>query len=286
MDYISILPYFHLLRVESSIEVVSMSPYTPPPDSHGVADQCSPASVDYFIDIFGFNEALELSRLEDPTANTINYERIQLALNDAALLIQSFAETAAPQGKLLIAGSYRRTQAVLARYYLDSLRPRQQVVDAANAAMKQLDLWAAKSSPSSGLKWQEAYRYWGSACAMTMSNTQRDRAFTDASLARWEMRWGTNNRWNPYKRKSAPVIDNVTPRQPSGDLDRQRVTLIGDSTLEVNHLFDALETTRDVASFSDTQDAATPVEGDVLVVENTDGDITTYDGGLQEADTF
>lgn len=263
-----------------------MSPYTPPPDSHGVADQCSPASVDYFIDIFGFNEALELSRLEDPTANTINYERIQLALNDAALLIQSFAETAAPQGKLLIAGSYRRTQAVLARYYLDSLRPRQQVVDAANAAMKQLDLWAAKSSPSSGLKWQEAYRYWGSACAMTMSNTQRDRAFTDASLARWEMRWGTNNRWNPYKRKSAPVIDNVTPRQPSGDLDRQRVTLIGDSTLEVNHLFDALETTRDVASFSDTQDAATPVEGDVLVVENTDGDITTYDGGLQEADTF
>ena len=121
---------------------------------------------------------------------------------------------------------------------------------------------------------------------MTMSNTQRDRAFTDASLARWEMRWGTNNRWNPYKRKGAPVIDHVTPRQPSGSLDRQNVTLIGDSTLEVNHLFDALETTRDLASFADTQDAATPVEGDVLVVENTDGDITTYDGGLQEADTF
>ncbi len=262
-----------------------MAPYTPPPDSHGVADQCSPATVDYFIDIYGFNEALELSRLEDPTANTINYERIQLALNDAALLIQSFAETAAPQGKLLIAGSYRRTQAILARWYLDTLRPRQQVVDAAESALKQLDLWASKASPSSGLKWQEAYRYWNSACAMTMSNTQRDRAFTDASLARWEMRWGTNNRWNPFKRKPAPVIDAVTPRQPSGSLDRQNVTLIGNSTLEVNKLFDDLETTRDVASFSDSQAAVTPDEGDVLVVENTDGDITTS-GGLQEADTF
>lgn len=262
-----------------------MAPYNPPPDSHGVADQCSPATVDYFIDIYGFNEALELSRLEDPTANTINYERIQLALNDAALLIQSFAETAAPQGKLLIAGSYRRTQATLARWYLDTLRPRQQVVDAANTALKQLDLWASKASPSSGLKWQEAYRYWSSACAMTMSNTQRDRAFTDASLARWEMRWGTNNRWNPYKRKPAPVIDHVSPREPSGSLDRQNVTLIGNSTLEVNKLFDDLETTRDVASFADSQDAVTPDGGDVLVVENTDGELTTS-GGLQEVDTF
>ena len=261
-----------------------MSPYTPPPDSHGVADQCSPATVDYFIDIFGFNEALELSRLENPTANTINYERIQLALNDAALLIQSFSETAAPQGKLLIAGSYRRTQAILARYYLDSLRPRQQVVDAAEAALKQLELWASKSSPSSGLKWQEAYRYWGSACSMTMSNTQRERALTDTSLARWEMRWSTNNRWNPYKRKGAVVIDNVTSREPSGSLDRNNVTLIGDSALEVNKLFDDLETTRDVASFADTQNAATPAEGDVLVVEDSDGDFTT--GGLQEADSF
>jgi len=263
-----------------------VAPYTPPPDAYGVANNCTPATAEYFIEVFGFNEALELSRLEDPTANTINYQRINVALNDAAQLINNYIETAPPQGKLLIAGSYRRTQAILARWYLDTLRPRQQVVDEAEAALRQLDLWAAKESPSSGLKWQEAYRYWGSACAMTMSNTQRDRAFTDASLARWEMRWGTNNRWNPYKRKSAPVIDNVTPRQPSGDLDRQNVTLIGDSTLEMNQLFDSLETTRDVASFADTQNAATPVEGDVLVVENTDGDITTYDGGLQEADTF
>lgn len=258
--------------------------YTPPPDSHGVADQCSPATVDYFIDIFGFNEALELSRLEDPTANTINFERIQLALNDAALLIQSFRETAPPAGKLLIAGSYRRTQAIIARWYLDSLRPRQQVVDAAEAALKQLDLWASKSSPSTGLKWQEAYRYWNSACAMVMSNTQRERSLTDTSLARWEMRWGTNNRWNPYRRKDAVVINSVTDRGPSGDISKSNVTLIGDSTLAVNRLFDELETTRDLASFSDTQDAVSPVEGDTLVVENGDGDITTT--GLTEGEEF
>lgn len=258
--------------------------YTPPPDSHGVADQCSPATVDYFIDIFGFNEALELSRLEDPTANTINFERIQLALNDAALLIRSFIEASPPSGKLLIAGSYRRTQAIIARWYLDSLRPRQQVVDAAEAALKQLDLWASKASPSTGLKWQEAYRYWNSSCAMVMSNTQRERSLTDTSLARWEMRWGTNNRWNPYRRKDAVVINSVTDRGPSGDLSKGNVTVIGDSTLAVNKLFDELETTRDLASFADTQDAVAPVEGDTLVVENSDGDIKTT--GLTEGEEF
>lgn len=263
-----------------------MSPYTPPPDSHGIANNCTPATVDYFIDVFGYNEALELSRIEDPTANTINHERIQLALNDSAALISNYMETAPPQGKILIAGSYRRTQATIARWYLDSLRPRQQVVDAAEAALKQLDLWSAKASPGSGFKWQEAYRYWNSACAMTLSSVQRDRAFTDTSLARWEMRWGTNNRWNPYKRKGAVVIDGVTVRQPSGDIGRQNPTVIGDSTLAVNRVFDELETTRDLASFADTQAAATPAEGDVVVVEDTDGNMTTYDGGLQEEDTF
>jgi hypothetical protein len=261
-------------------------PYTPPADSHGVANQCNPATVDYFIEIFGFNEALELSRLEDPTANTINYERIQVALNDASVLIQSFIETAPPAGKLLIAGSYRRTQAVIARWYLDTLRPRQQVVDAAESALKQLDIWASKSSPSTGLKWQEAYRYWNSSCAMVMSNTQRERSFTDTSLARWEMRWGTNNRWNPYKRKPAVVIDSVTPRGKSGDIGRQNVTLIGDSTLGVNQLFDELETTRDLASFADTQEAVTPEDSDILVVQDEEGNIKNSNGGLREADTF
>jgi hypothetical protein len=117
-----------------------------------------------------------------------------------------------------------------------------------------------------------------------MSSTQRDRSLTDTSLARWEMRWGTNNRWNPYKRKNAVVIDSINNRDPSGAIDRKSPTLIGDSALEMNKLFDDLETTRDVASFSDTQNTVTPNEGDVLVVEDTDGNMTT--GGLQEADSF
>lgn len=263
-----------------------MAPYTPPPDAYGVANNCDPADVDYFIEVFGFNEALELSNLEDPTSNKVNAQRIQVALNDAAVLINNFIETAPPQGKLLIAGSYRRTQAILARWYLDTLRPRQQVVDAAEAALKQLDLWSAQDGKSSGFKWQEAYGYWNSNCAMIMSSTQRERSFTDASLARWETRWGTNNRWNPYKRRGATVTNSVTPRKPNGDFNRRPVTIIGNSTLGVNRLFDELETTRDLASFSDTQNAVTPEEGDILVVENTDGDIGTYGGGLQEADSF
>jgi phage gp36-like protein len=252
----------------------------PPPDSYGVANECDLATVDYFIEIFGFNEALELSRLEDPTSNTINYERIQVALNDAAALINNYISTSPPQGKILIAGSYRRTQAILARWYLDTLRPRQQVIDAAESALKQLDLWSAKASPSSGFKWQEAYRYWSGACSMVMSSYQRDRAFTHSSLSRWEGRWGTNNRYSPFVRKGAIVRDVPIAREKSGSLEQP--TFIGDSTLEVNQLFDALETTRNLESFPETQNLVNAEDNDVAV-GNEDEGFDSY-GGLQASD--
>jgi phage gp36-like protein len=263
-------------------------PNSPYPDKFGIADNCNPATVDYFVEAFGYQEAIELSNIDNPTGNSINGDKIQVALNDAAVLINNYIVTAPPQGKILIAGSYRRTQAILARWYLDVLRPRQQVIDAAEKAMEQLELWASKSSPSTGLKWQEAYRYWGSGCTMTKSSYRRGRSFTEPSLNRWVLREGGNNRWWPFPRKEAMSANRVSSEHLS-DSSMQVSSLLPESTLEVNELFDALETTRGLASFTNTLDAVDPEGGDTIIATNStesaDGNFDNY-SGLQEGNTF
>jgi phage gp36-like protein len=263
-------------------------PNPPYPDRFGVADNCTPATVDYFIEIFGYQEAVELSNIDNPTGNQINHDKIQIALNDAATLINNYIITAPPQGKILIAGSYRRTQAVLARWYLDILRPRQQVIDAAEKALEQLELWASKASPSAGLKWQEAYRYWGSNCTMTKSSYNRGRSFTEPSTSRWVLREGGNNRWWQLPRKEAmgaTRYDAEQLRTTASDLEGA----MPESILEVNELFDALETTRDLSSFSNTEEVLNPSDGDMVVAvnptESEDGEFDNFNG-LKEGDTF
>lgn len=259
---------------------------TPPPDNFGLADNCNPATVDYFVEVFGYQEAVELSNIDSPTGNKISNKKIQIALNDAAALINNYILTAPPQGKILIAGSYRRTQAIIARWYLDVLRPRQQVVEAAENALKQLELWASRSSPSSGLKWQEAYRYWAGNCSMVRSSTSRGRSLTEPSLSRWVLREGGNNRWWQFPRKEAITVKKEF--STSANRDGEVQGLMPQSALEVNELFDALETTRDLSSFTNTSDLVNPDNGDMVIATEptpAEGEFTTTDG-LREADTF
>jgi phage gp36-like protein len=260
----------------------------PFPDKFGIADNCNQATVDYFVEVFGYQEAVELSNIDNPTGNSVDVDKIQIALNDAAALINNYILTAPPQGKILIAGSYRRTQAVIARWYLDILRPRQQVIEAAEKALQQLELWAAKSSPSSGLKWQEAYKYWGSYCSMTKSSYSRGRSFTENSTARWVLLEGANNRRFLFPRMEA----RVSPRDHSVGLDGDSLGIestLPQSTLEINQLVDALESTRDLSAFTNTSDAVDPGDGDAFVATNptpsTDGNFDNYDG-LQAGETF
>lgn len=260
----------------------------PLPDKFGIADNCNPATVDYFVEVFGYQETVELSNIDNPTGNNINPDKIQIALNDAAILINNYILTSPPQGKILIAGSYRRTQATLARWYLDILRPRQQVIDAAEKALQQLELWASKASPSSGLKWQEAYRYWENGCTMTKSSYNRGRSFTEPSTSRWVLREGGNNRWWPFPRKEATSVQRNNSEALS-DATLQVSSVMPESALEVNELFDALETTRGLASFTNTQNAVDPEDGDAVIATNpTESANGTFDNynGLQEGNTF
>ncbi len=266
-----------------------MSGPTPPRDIYGIANNCTPATVDYFISIFGYAEAVELSNIEDPTGNEIDIEKIQLALNDAGQLINNYINSAPPQGKLLIAGSYRRSQATIARYYLDVLRPRTQVQEAAEKALQQLDLWAAKSSPGAGFKWQEAYKFWSSGCSMTKSSYQRGRSFTEPSLNKWVLREGSNDRrWQAPNREA--FVTNATN---SSGLSSETLNIsdgeMTESAFKMNQLVDSLEQTRSLSSFTNTSDVQGGEEGDAVIannnVESEDGNFENY-GGLNTGDTY
>lgn len=229
-----------------------MSSYQPPADSFGNANQCDPATVDYFIKIFGAKEAVELSNIDNPTKNSIDAEKIQIALNDSATLIGSYISTAPYQGKLLIMGSYRRTQATLARCYLDSLRPRKAVLDACEKALQQLELWSSKAQPTAALRFQEARSYWGDTGCFTRATYARGRDFTEPSMIPWRTLNGANARRNNFVPPEPNVyqrhiIDNSCSAPDPNDLPQ-----IDPSLQELNDLVSVLENTRGMGNFDNT----------------------------------
>jgi phage gp36-like protein len=240
----------------------------PLPDKYGSANNCDPATVDYFVKIFGFSEALELSNIDNPTANYIDQEKIQIALNDAAILINNFIETAPPQGKLLIAGSYRRTQATLARCYLDTLRPRQHVMDACEKALLQMDLWASKSQPSAALKFQEASRYWGTCSGFVKSSYARTRKFTDPSMLQWEKLFGSNNRRNTLVDIESAVLQNESLAQDKTCKNCEDFAVSPELAV-----VDALEAARGLGNFADTHDTISPEENALIVGDSPENEI-------------
>lgn len=244
------------------------------PDPYGPADNINRATIDYMIEKFTYQEMVELSNISDPTSNQINPIKIQMALNDAEQLIINYIETAPPQAKILIAGSFRHTQALLARYYLDVLRPRTHVQEAAEKALQQLDSWAAKSSPTSGLKWREAYRYWQAGNVMVQSSYARPKQFTPNSLEFWRSRWGTNNKFD-YRSNypEAPLIN--TNIAGSSKLPLEINTAAINAIGSVNQLADALDGTLSLANFTNTENLQNPEDNDRI---NGDADTNSFDG--------
>ena len=122
---------------------------------------------------------------------------------------------------------------------------------------------------------------------MARSSYNRGRSFTEPSTNRWVRREGGNNRWWPLPRKEAI---NAT-RQTSERLSRSSEPdeLMSESTLLANELFDALESTRDLSSFSNTSEAVDPNEGDMLIaINDTESEDGEFDNlsGLKESNTF
>lgn len=97
------------------------------------------ATVDDFILAYGMQEAVQISNIDTPSANTVNEARIRMALEDAESLIDSYVTQAPKAGIILISANRRRTTLILARYFLDSVRRREDVTQDYERAIKELE---------------------------------------------------------------------------------------------------------------------------------------------------
>lgn len=106
---------------------------------NGTGKKGNGPTPDDFVLAFGIKEAIQLSNLDNPSANSVNTERIWMAIQDAVSLIDSYIAQAPRANKLLISSSRRRVALIFARYYLDSVRRREDVTADYERAIKELD---------------------------------------------------------------------------------------------------------------------------------------------------
>jgi phage gp36-like protein len=96
------------------------------------------ASPDDFIVAYGLKEAVQLTNIDDANATTVNVAKLRMAIEDANSLIDSYIEQSGKAGQVLITSNRRRTAMILARYYLDTVRRREDVYKDYENALKQL----------------------------------------------------------------------------------------------------------------------------------------------------
>lgn len=106
---------------------------------NGTGTRGDTPTPDDFVIAFGYKEAVQLSNLDNPSANSVNTERVWMAIQDACALIDSYIAQAPRANKLIISSSRRRVALVFARYYLDSVRRREDVTADYERAIRELD---------------------------------------------------------------------------------------------------------------------------------------------------
>ena len=96
------------------------------------------ASPDDFITAYGLKEAIQLTNIDDAAATSVNVAKLRMAIQDANSLIDSYIEQSGKAGMVLITSNRRRTALIIARYYLDTVRRREDVRADYDSALKQL----------------------------------------------------------------------------------------------------------------------------------------------------
>lgn len=91
-----------------------------------VPDQRS-ADADRFVTSFGLVETVELTNIDNPGILTVNCSALNLALQDAFLLLTGSILEASQCGGEQIEASFQRWQVIIARHFLDVIRRRPEV---------------------------------------------------------------------------------------------------------------------------------------------------------------
>lgn len=107
-------------------------------------------SVDDFILTFGEKEAILVSNIGDcDDSVTINKDRIQIAIQDALVWIDTYYSQAPLASRILVQSTRRRTALIIARYYLDSCLRRMDVKEDYERAIKELEVDSSQLPPVS-----------------------------------------------------------------------------------------------------------------------------------------
>ena len=108
------------------------------------------ASPDDFIVAYGLKEAIQLTNIDDAAATTVNVAKMRMAIQDANSLIDSYIEQSGKAGQVLITSNRRRTALIIARYYLDTVRRRDDVRADFEGCLKQLQAEMAMTAIRAG----------------------------------------------------------------------------------------------------------------------------------------
>ena len=108
------------------------------------------ASPDDFIVAYGLKEAIQLTNIDDAAATSVNVAKLRMAIQDANSLIDSYIEQSGKAGMVLITSNRRRTALIVARYYLDTVRRREDVRADFETSLKQMQAEMAMTAIRAG----------------------------------------------------------------------------------------------------------------------------------------
>ena len=108
------------------------------------------ASPDDFIVAYGLKEAIQLTNIDDAASTSVNVAKLRMAIQDANSLIDSYIEQSGKAGMVLITSNRRRTALIVARYYLDTVRRREDVKADYETALKQMQAEMAMTAIRAG----------------------------------------------------------------------------------------------------------------------------------------
>jgi len=193
------------------------------------------ATPDDFILAYGLREAIQLSNIDDADAIQPNNDKIWMAIQDACALIDNYIVQASRAGKLLISSNRRRTALVIARYYLDTVRRREDVYRDYELAIKDLDRamsmesvvrpdppwWADPCNPrrGNGIRSWRIPQYYNGVSGKGLSGWWNDSGFKEMNDWRYD-RWNSesnNNEPNWGGGQSGSYDDTRMPDQPTDD---------------------------------------------------------------------
>ena len=97
------------------------------------------ATPDDFILAYGLKEAIQITNMDNADAVQPNTDKLWMAIQDASALIDNYIDQASRGGKLLISSNRRRTALIIARYYLDAIRRREDVKQDYELAIKEIE---------------------------------------------------------------------------------------------------------------------------------------------------